>query len=88
MWQAHLVTSAPDRVVIEPVGLAAVSWVATTLAMPVMMPLIYAANDLGYDPFRDNVYWLFPVLNSVVVGLLVAIAHRWYIRQRGRQNEA
>jgi hypothetical protein len=82
VWQAELVLSAPaDGTVVAPTLLIVISWIATLLALPFMLPLIYAANSLGYSPFHDNVYWIFPVLNSIAVALLIVGVRTLYVRR-------
>jgi hypothetical protein len=84
-WQVHLAQAAgPERIIYAPSGLLIVSWVATILALPIMLPLAYVTAQLGFvDPINDAIYWVFPVLNSAVVGGIAVLVRR-YLKRRAK----
>lgn len=69
---------------VAPLGLKIVSTIDLLLSLPVLLPLARLALRLGFpDPVNDPIYWVLPILNSVLVAYAVTATMRWYT---GRQQ--
>jgi hypothetical protein len=73
-WQMTLLDNGGT---VAPIGLKIVNYIDLFLALPVLLPLARLVLHLGFaDPVNDPIYWLLPIINSLLVGYSVVAAIR------------